>query len=283
MRVAVVTPYHGEAPEVLWRCHASVMAQTHRATHIMVADGQPSAAVASWDVQHLVLPSRHGDGGDTPRGLGALTALNQGFDAVAYLDADNWFADDHVATCLETCRQTGAHISFASRQIVLASGQLCAFEDRDAIEHRHVDTSCFFVLRDAAAMFALWAMIDPGVWQACDRIMLSAVRARGVPHAWTHRKSVYYTSKWGLHYRAMGLEPPLDEHQIDWEAVAARYDPTSMAARFGFDPDLDLTQNDHVRPDRTNPMDYLNRVVVSGRDEAADIKPAHGAQAASGA
>jgi len=263
MKVAIVTPYHREMSDVLSRCHASVKAQTHQTTHIMVADGHPSPAVAAWDIQHMIMPHAHADGGDTPRGLGALSALNQGFDAVGFLDADNWLAEDHVENCLAACARNDAPISFASRQIVLSTGQYCTFEDRDVVEQRHVDTSCYFMLRDAALIMALWAMIDPRVWQACDRVMLSAIKTLGIGHAWTGHKSVYYNSHWGLHFRAMGLTPPADEHQIDWDAVASRYDAKAMAGRFGFDPGLDLTRNDHAAPDESNPLDFLNRLVMS--------------------
>ncbi|HWU80168.1 MAG TPA: hypothetical protein VN158_08885 [Caulobacter sp.] len=274
MKVAIITPYHQESADILWRCHASVRAQTYPATHFMVSDGFPNAAAAKWDVQHLRLPAAHADGGDTPRGLGALSALNQGYDAVGFLDADNWLADDHVESCLATCARQKAPIALASRQIVLSSGQYCAFEDRDVVERRHVDTSCFFMLREAAAMMAVWAMIDPRVWQACDRIMLSAIRARGLGHAWTGHKSVYYNSHWGLHFLAMGLPPPADEHQIDWDAVAARYDAPALVSRLGFDPDLDFSNNDHAAADDGAALSFLSRVVMSGRPIIASARQA---------
>lgn len=265
VKVAIVTPYHQEDLGKLWRCHASVRAQTCATTHFMVADGFPNPSLQDWGVQHLRLPVSHADGGDTPRGLGALSALNQGYDAVGFLDADNWIAEDHVESCLATCARHRAPIALASRQIVLSSGEYCTFEDRDVIERRHVDTSCFFMMRAAAAMMAVWAMIDPKVWQACDRVMLSAIKARGFEHAWTGHKSVYYTSHWGLHYRAMGLTPPGDEHQIDWGAVAERYDPSSMTARLGFDPRFDFSDNDHAKADQAHASPIEERVVINGR------------------
>lgn len=263
MKVAVVTPYFDETLETLERCHASVLAQTHGATHIFVADGRPRREIERWDAQHLTLPQSHADGGDTPRAIAAISALNQGFDAVAFLDADNWYAPDHVASCVEVCARNGAHVAFAARTIVLSSGEQCPFDDRDAVERRHVDTSCFFVTRQAGFLLPLWAMIDPKVWQACDRIMLAAIQTRGVPHAWTGQRTVYYNSNWGLHFKAMGLQPPADEHHIDWQDVAARYDAEGMRRRFGFDPGVDLMHgNDHAVEDPSERANIFNRLAI---------------------
>jgi glycosyltransferase involved in cell wall biosynthesis len=252
MKVAVVTPYFNEPHEWLWRCHESVLKQTYPATHLIVADGRPSEAVASWACQHTVLPVTHADGGDTPRGIAAISALNQGFDAIAFLDADNWYAPNHIETCVDACRQSGSAVAFASRQIVLSTGQLCPFEDIDVVEKRHVDTSCFFICKEAALMAVSWGLVDPAVWQACDRIVFRAIQQRKIPHTWTDQRSVFYTSHWGAHFAAMGLSPPEDEHHIAWRYVRRSYDPGILEARFGFDVGLDLHKSKiHLPSGRT--------------------------------
>src|SRR3990172_6396080 len=96
MRVAVITPYYKAREDWLTRCHESVRAQTHPATHILVADGTPESYVDGWEAQHIVLMKNHGDFGDTPRAVGSVSAIGQGFDAIAYLDADNWYAPEHI-------------------------------------------------------------------------------------------------------------------------------------------------------------------------------------------
>jgi glycosyltransferase involved in cell wall biosynthesis len=101
MKVAVVTPYYREPIEKLRRCHDSVMAQTRACTHFMVADGFARDEIDDWDVQHIRLPLGHADFGNTPRCLGALSALNQGFDGFAYLDADNWYHPEHAESLVE--------------------------------------------------------------------------------------------------------------------------------------------------------------------------------------
>ena len=104
MRVAVITPYHAEPDAYLEACHASVASQSFGCTHFMVSDGRPAPRVDGFDCQHIRLPRAHADYGCTPRGIGSISAIGQGFDAICYLDADNWVTDDHV----EVHRRTAA-------------------------------------------------------------------------------------------------------------------------------------------------------------------------------
>lgn len=235
MKVAVVTAYYREDLALLRRCHDSVLRQTHACTQIFVADGHPREEIASWDAQHMILPKAHGDYGNTPRALGSISALNQGFDAVAYLDADNWYAENHVESLAALCRARGCKVAFAGRQIVLSTGELYPFEERDEAERRHVDTNCFFITAGAAFLMPIWGMMDPKISAGGDRVMLSVVRRRNVPHAWTGQKTLFYESRWPVHFRAMGKEPPPDAHGIDWRKVRADFSRERNAARLGFD------------------------------------------------
>ncbi|MCU0940002.1 MAG: tetratricopeptide repeat protein, partial [Burkholderiaceae bacterium] len=99
-RVAVVTPYYKERRAWLERCIASVKAQDYPVTHYMVADGFAQDWIDHSGVRHLKLDQGHADFGNTPRAIGAQLAVSEGFDAVCFLDADNWFAPDHVSRCL---------------------------------------------------------------------------------------------------------------------------------------------------------------------------------------
>ena len=234
MRVAVVTPYCREADETLRRCLDSVARQTRAATHYLVADGHPNALVAAAGVEHIVLPKAHGDNGNTPRSIGAISALNQGYDAVAFLDADNWYAPDHVETMIGVCETTGCAIALANRHIVLPDGTLLPFDDREDIDHSHVDTSCFFITTRAAVLMPLWAMFDQATSAICDRMMLCVIQARAISHEWSNHKTVYFESRYGHHYRAMGRDVPTDAHNFDWQDVAARYSDKRSIERLGY-------------------------------------------------
>ncbi len=223
MNVAVITPYYRESDAKVRRCMASVAAQTHPATHFMVADGFPKDFVSvAAGVRHVVLPQPHGDNGNTPRGIGALSALNAGFDAFAFLDADNWLAPDHIATLVEAVRKTGAAVAFSDRRIVLPDGTLVEWPDTGDQQRKHVDTSSFFITADAAFLLPYWATMDQPTSPCCDRVMLGLVRGFNVLHVFTGKPTLFFESNYAYHYRLAGREPPANPHDIDFEAVVAR-------------------------------------------------------------
>lgn len=238
MKVAVITPYFREPDAKLSRCMASVVAQTHPATHFMVADGFPQDSVATaTGVRHVVLPQAHGDNGNTPRGIGALSALNAGFDAFAFLDADNWLAPDHVASLVEAVRKTGAAVAFSDRRIVLPDGTLVEWPDAGDQQRKHVDTSSFFITADAAFLLPYWATMDQPTSPCCDRVMLGLVRGFNVLHVFTGKPTLFFESNYSYHYRLAGREPPAKPHDIDFEAVVAQ----QSAARSFNRTRMDLT------------------------------------------
>jgi hypothetical protein len=79
------------------------MRQSHACLHVIVADGFPREEVVRWPADHVILPREHSDIGSTPRLIGCYHAIGLGYDAVAFLDADNWYRDDHVAALVRLC------------------------------------------------------------------------------------------------------------------------------------------------------------------------------------
>ena len=69
--------------------------------HVLVADGCPQPKINQWQAEHVQLPRSHGDIGSTPRLIGCYHAIGLGVDAVAFLDADNWYREDHISNLLE--------------------------------------------------------------------------------------------------------------------------------------------------------------------------------------
>lgn len=236
MKVAVVTPYHREPLSTLERCHRSVLAQSHPAHHWLVADGHPRPELDEWDATVVNLPGEHRDNGNTPRAIGAMLALNAGYEAIAFLDADNWYREDHIESVIECAARERAALVFAYRQIILSNGLACHFDDDDLLEKRTADTSCFFVTKEAAFLLPMWATMDQRLSPICDRVMFAAARSLDVPRAWSGRATVFYESRWPDHFVAMNCEVPADSHFTDWAAVEAAYSPEGMTARMGFDP-----------------------------------------------
>jgi len=159
--------------------------------HLVVVDGLDCAAGATRalaDVSRLkqldvlVLPQNTGHSHHFGyRIYGALPLLADD-DVVCYLDEDNWFEPEHVASGIDAMATTGASWAYALRRICSDDGeQICAddcdslgywpkfatmlpdgyLETEEAAMHRQypnlVDSSCYFLPRRIACTVAsLW-------------------------------------------------------------------------------------------------------------------------------
>jgi hypothetical protein len=191
MRVAVITPYYRERPEFLRQCHDSVAAQSHPCLHVMVADGHPLAELDDWDIDHVKLPRCHADIGSTPRLIGSFHAIGLGVDAVAFLDADNWYRPDHVARVLEVQRATGADFVSSGRMLCRLDGSLlmpCPTTDPD----RFIDTSCMMLMRGAFPVLSNWSLMPPYAHVVGDRVMLQHIKRSGARTAHSAEMTVFY-------------------------------------------------------------------------------------------
>lgn len=211
MRVAIITPYYKEPLDQLMKCIESVRAQTHaHCTHFMVADGHPRDDLpTNRFLLHMVLPRAHADFGDTPRTLGALSAVTLGFDAIAYLDADNWFYPNHVARMLQLARETNAAVVTATRDLYTREG---AFIETDAYNDgvKFVDTSCFFLMRPAFRIIPHFMLMPLALAPVCDHVFFWAIRGHNLPRAHCPEPTVAYRTPWMDHYQRNNLPLPPD-------------------------------------------------------------------------
>jgi len=232
MRVAVVTPYFQEPDETLERCLGSVRRQDHPVTHILVADGHPRPLIENAGVRHLRLDRAHADAGNTARGIGALLAVAEEFDAIAFLDADNWFDDRHVSSCIQTAHSTPEYPDF-----VVARRRLCRPDGsqlRDSIEEdergQHVDTSCVFLLRPSFYVAARWATMPKALSAVGDRIFLRLLIVENLRANRNSSTTVNYTCTYRSPYLVANEEPPSsakpdpDPAHFDawWRSLSAR-------------------------------------------------------------
>ena len=204
LRVAVVTPYYREDIVVLERCHASVVAQTITARHVMVADGFSRDFIDAWDVLHLRLDRGSADFGDTPRSRGGLAMANAGFDAVAYLDADNVLRPRHLESLLATQVGTGAAVCYSGRTLELPDGRPAPLRLPDDA-HGHVDTNCLLIARAAFGMLDFWERYPRPLSVIGDRVFVRALRARGFEPACSGALTVRYTIRDPAIHEAMGV------------------------------------------------------------------------------
>ena len=207
LRVAVVTPYFTETTQVLRQAHDSVLAQSHPCRHILVADGRPNPAVDGWDAEHIVLPGGLGDFGSTPRFVGAADAVLQGYDMIAFLDADNWLRPDHVQILADLQEKTGAGFLSCGRVLARLDGSIlgpCPLTDPD----RFIDTSCMAFARPGFGLLRYWVAMPEYGKAMGDRCMLVHVKASDVLRAHTPEQTLFYRcGKAGI-YKMLGEEPP---------------------------------------------------------------------------
>jgi hypothetical protein len=208
LRVAVITPYCGEPLEVLRACHESVLKQTHPCSHFMVADGRASPEVSDWAVEHITLAKPHGDTGNTPRGIGAMSAMNHAYDAVSFLDADNWYYPNHVASMVALHERTGTPICTATRTMHRPDGSLMYVDAAESDGRRHVDTSCLFITRAAYRVLPLWVMMPPQLGPVGDRVIWDAIVASRIACAHNSQATVAFRTQYAVHYKSIGEVPP---------------------------------------------------------------------------
>jgi Glycosyl transferase family 2 len=218
-RIAVVTPYCTEPAGILVQCKDSVGSQTIPCTHFAVADGSPSEVFEhghQHNVQHVRLPAANADNGNTPRGVGTLLALAQGYDFIAYLDADNWFQPNHIESLLKVHASTGAPVLCARRSFHRMDGRPLGVVEASENQHRHVDTSCYLVHRSCASALMIWGRMPKPLAPVCDRVFFLKLRHSRYHMAFSDQRTVAFRSRYTLHYEALGEQPPPGSKEGDF-------------------------------------------------------------------
>jgi glycosyltransferase involved in cell wall biosynthesis len=225
-RYVVVTPYYKETRACLERCIASVKRQTIRADHILIADGFPQDWLDQMGIRHLRLDRSHGDFGNTPRGIGSLMAVAEGYDGIGLLDADCWLEPDHLEHCLVQAKDVGFDkCGFVVTSRILRRPDESIIDVIDESPAVHVDTSCFFFLAPSFSVLSVWMLIPPELSSICDRLFFHALRARSLVSAFSIKKTVNFTYTYAPLYRQMGETPPIPiKENPDYRAMAAWID-----------------------------------------------------------
>ncbi|HEY8383115.1 MAG TPA: glycosyltransferase family A protein [Microvirga sp.] len=213
MRIAVITAYCRETLGQLERCHASVRGQMLHCDHFLVSDGYPRPEVDGWTCRHLKIPN-HNDFGDTPRIVGAASAIGLGYDAVAFLDADNWYEPQHLLTLVMLQRRTGAHVVTAGRMLRRAQDGSLLGPCRESDGESFNDTNCYLITRPAFGILRAWAFLDKATAAVGDRIFWHAVKEHGIPRAHSPQPTVNYVTNFASHYVQHGEAPPADSKMI---------------------------------------------------------------------
>ncbi len=206
-QVLIVTPYFREPRATLERCIASVAAQSVPTTHMLVADGHPQPWIASTGVRQIVLDCSHGNFGNTPRAIGLMAGIGEGYPAIGLLDADNWIDPDHVATCLAAADGVAdADYVVAQRRFRRIDGSIMPLAEEP--DDQHVDTSCFLLLPGSFGTVPVWGTMPDELAPICDRVFYAALKSRRLVAAQTSRATVNFAVTVDEFYRYLGEQPP---------------------------------------------------------------------------
>ncbi len=207
MRVAVITPYTNEPDGWIEQCCQSVRDQTHPADHLLIADGSPRPICRQFSTRHLELPTKSADYGHSPRRLACVAAVIWGYDAVAFLDADNWFDPDHIVSLVAAHKQTGADVCTSARKLNRLDGALLGY-CLNSDGRMFCDMNCLFLT--TTLLKTDWAVMSFPDWAApiCDRAIWSNIMERNLPTAHTGKPTICYRTKFHGHYDAAGEPLP---------------------------------------------------------------------------
>jgi glycosyltransferase involved in cell wall biosynthesis len=214
-KIAVITPYYKEDAGILQQCHQSVLAQTYPCDHIVVADGHKSDLFEeNHHCIHVVLPKSNGDNGNTPRGIGSILANSYGYDAIAYLDADNWFATNHIEKMVEAHRSTGRPVICCKRTFCNLDGNVMPITEPTEDSNLHFDTSCFLIFRPAFSLLNTWFM-PKELGPICDRIFFQKVLYERFPITVVNSRTVSFRTQYEYHYQLANMPIPKGAKKSD--------------------------------------------------------------------
>ena len=218
-KYVVVTPYFKEEPAVLARCIQSVKRQTVATDHFLVADGFPQEWVDYEGIRHIRLDCAHGDYGGVAKAVGGILAVGDQYESIAFLDADNWFDENHVEACLQAAQSSETCDYVVARQRLTRPDGTIMNISPEPVES-HVDTNCYFLLKGAFHAIPIWGLMPKPATPVCDRFFYAALLELGLQKVVLDRPTVNYQSLWEIDYRRLGeIPPPNAKPNIDSSKV----------------------------------------------------------------
>ena len=218
-KYCVVTPYYKEDRDQLERCMRSVREQSVPADHLLVADGFPQDWIDGEAVRHIKLDRAHGDFGNTARGIGALAAVAEKYDGIAYLDADNWYDADHLESCLAAAQRHPDRVDYviARRKFVRPDGSLLPVVPAEMPDTEHVDTNCLFFLPMSYHLIHRWCIMPRELSAFGDRLFHYMCKNASFVPAIVEKRTVNYVCLFENIYRSIGETPvPGAKPPVDW-------------------------------------------------------------------
>src|SRR3954453_10763370 len=167
MNICVVTPYFRTEIAWLQQAHDSVKAQTLPAHHIVVCDGSQPAGIEDFKGSHILLQRNYADYGNTPRLIGCFRALAREAEAIAFLDADNWYQPTHLERLLRFAQERGLDACSSARMLHRLDGSPL-INCPHVTGQPYIDTSCLLVMKPAFKYLVGWTLFPQSVAAEVD-------------------------------------------------------------------------------------------------------------------
>ncbi|WP_430472102.1 glycosyltransferase family 2 protein [Wielerella bovis] len=130
----------------LERAIQSVAAQTYPCTHYVFVDGEQYADAAREiltrypHVKAVYLPVNTGANGWYNSYINAAASFIAQEDIICFLDDDNWYREDHVASVVETFEQSGADYVYTLRNLYTPQQEFICQDNLESLG----DWACLF-------------------------------------------------------------------------------------------------------------------------------------------
>jgi glycosyltransferase involved in cell wall biosynthesis len=155
-RIMVITPTTGK--ESVLKAIESVANQTVKTEHLIVCDGYDAFEKQHFvENTHIVLPENVGGNGWYGHRVYAAMPLMVNADYILFLDEDNWFEPNHVATLIHKIKSKDLMWAHSLRRIINERDEYVCDDDCEALgryptfyDHNvsFVDTNCYCFRRE---------------------------------------------------------------------------------------------------------------------------------------
>lgn|GEM_PF-3894842 len=267
MKVAVITPYYREPDEWVAAMLDSVAAQTHPVTHVLVGDGVRRDGLDGDGRVHMNLPQPVNDSGGTPRAAAGAWAVQNGFEMVVYVDADDRLAPNCVASLVRAHQRVGGEVlsvphAYYDRDMRPARNMLGQHVGVWAVgSARHIGGKLFAFMPAgglalagrALAHVRDWMRVPPELRRVHDVIFSQALISKPYTLVWMAQAHYHYRMTRAHQYESFGVPVPPDLGTAEKDEAAetairllSRLDEAGrreLESRFGIDagklPDRD--------------------------------------------
>jgi hypothetical protein len=159
-----------------------------------------------------------------------MEAVNSGYDGVMFLDADNWYDDDHVEKCLAVVADnpTTAFIAARRRFVRTDLTVMASVIPSELPFEEHVDTNCMFLRWPIFPFLHHWCTMPQELAGSGDHLFYLLMMVNGLKPACVPTPTVNYLCLFDTVYRELGEEPPAEAKPIiSWEDNQAWIDSLS--------------------------------------------------------